>query len=1441
MRTKIRSNSRFHSEQIRAVLLLGSVFGSGWVSPALAQTIPSNAPPVRITADDNGVDLSSGQIAAGDHVVSIGAPSSGSGPSNGVPDETIKASGHGGLIFHRSFVPQAGWSDSTDIMLTPPDQNNKMAIIFPSATQTFTLSGGIFVSDAADGSSVVQNSSTSFTYTAADGTRIDFQQVATTFMATAITFPSGQKQTFTFKSATGYYNFLGNIISFPISRLQSVNSSDGYQLKLSYASNVSSDVNSTIQWITRTSVSAINGATDYCDPQADSCGGLSQAWPSLGIATSTSGGNTIAAITDPDGRTTTYTVNSSQQLTGIRRPSSSSDDVTISYGGLYVSSITDTGVTTNYSYGTPAAPNYYTQITISNSGNTIRTTQSDILKHMVITDTDGLGHTTTYTPDGYGRLTQITYPEGNNVQYSYDARGNVAQTTFVPKSGSGLSNLTFYAGFDATCGNSVKCNQPNWTKDALGNQTDYTYDNTHGGVLTVTRPAPSSGAPRPQVRYSYTPLQAYYKNSSGSIVASGQSVYMITGISTCLNSGSCAGAAEEQKTTLGYGTFANGTPNNLLVQSKSVAAGDSSVITTTAMSYDNIGNLASVDGPLSGSGDTTTYKYDANRRPVGAINPLPNGSSLYPARRFVYDGYGYKYLDEVGTVTSQSDAAWANFSVVYLQYSLNNAAGRPVRTTLSSNNIDYSVRDFLYDARGRLTCTIDYMNPATWGGYASSCTPLQTGGSFGPDRVTQTTYDIASRVTQVSHGVGTVNVVSEVTAYTASDKVDHVVDGQGNRTTYTYDGFNRLVATNFPVGTQGANSSSGFDYEQLTYGDNVNVTARRLRDGNSITLTYDNLNRLASRTPTGENTVYYSYNLLDMPTQAYRPGDGVNVTFSYDALGRKLSDVQPFGSVGYQYNTAGNLVRLTWGDGFYVNYDRDNAGNVTAIRENGASSGVGVLAAYTYDSLNRRSSVTFGNGTGRSYDYDAIGRLKGLSIDLAGTANDLLIGQVSGNGTAIGYNPVSQITSITRSNSTYSFADTYNVNRSYTANGLNQYSVSGSVSLGYDARGNLTTSGASSFAYNKLDLLVSAPGGISLNYDSLDRLAEYDASTSTRNYYSGSNMVAEVTNPSGTILRRFVPGPGTDERIVWYEGSGTSDRRFLQADERGSIVAITDSSGSLIGINRYDEYGIPASANIGRFQYTGQAWYPELGMYNYKARIYSPTLGRFMQTDPSGYQNGLNWYNYAMADPINSTDPSGLGTLASDGSIVVSCCSGQVTPDRWDQIEIIGSLAITMTADNFGKLLNSLTGNTPVIKPQSGNRNPICSTRLRNGSTIGKNAAAMRAMLQAEIDAVAAGADPTSLGSATKGAWFARVAPGGIWAGGLGEPWGNYNYGATGRAAGIPLSVLLRGAGAAEQLEGLTGRTGSESTGQGNPFGGPPYGDNPEGQEQIKQGYNAGC
>src|SRR4029077_11538041 len=130
----------------------------------------------------------------------------------------------------------------------------------------------------------------------------------------------------------------------------------------------------------------------------------------------------------------------------------------------------------------------------------------------------------------------------------------------------------------------------------------------------------------------------------------------------------------------------------------------------------------------------------------------------------------------------------------------------------------------------------------------------------------------------------------------------------------------------------------------------------------------------------------------------------------------------------------------------------------------------------------------------------------------------------------------------------------------------------GGANTTHDTRGNLTldpTTG-NSYAYSSENLLTSATVGgnaVTAAYDPLLRLTRVAGAATTRFGYDGLDTLIEIDSAGTTILRRYAPGDGVDEPVVWHEGSGTTGRRWLHADERGSIVAVSDASGAMLNID----------------------------------------------------------------------------------------------------------------------------------------------------------------------------------------------------------------------------------------------------------------------------------
>lgn len=1200
------------TSRLRAAILALPLSFVTLAAPGFAQEANTSTFPVRNFLDNNGVDLLAGVFTARTPEILVGNQDD-------------------GLSFQREV--RAGVARDS-LLGTITVSGNIYTVGIGASSEEFsgTSASGPFTSLEQRGSTLVRNSSSEYTYTDSNGTVAKFITPSGGYgigAITEITYPSGKKLNFHY---TETYIPFGSI-TLTLRRLQSVTSNTGYHIKFTYESEVY-DSSSPNLWTHAIKVTAINDFVDACPTSSNDCT-ITQAWPKMTVSN--------LAATDRDygdslGNVTRYTFGGPNgEITGIRFPGSSANDVTIAYASGKVSSVTAAGVTTTYAY---ADVGNERTVTVTRGSAPSRVFKFDIALKQMKSAQDELGRITSYEYDTSARPTKVTHPEGNitsggnYVTFAYDGRGNLTTATRVAKVGSGLSNIVTSAAYPPTCTNGITCNKPTSTTDARGKITNYTYDPNHGGLLTATAPAPTTGAVQPQVRYGYTRL-----DSTGAASATG--VYELTSVSACQTTASCAGAADEVKATIGYG-------QNLLPTTVTTAAGNGAVTATVTHGYDPVGNLLTVDGPLPGSGDTIRYRYDSARRRVGTVSPDPDGGSALKPRaiRQTYNGRGQTTKVETGTVNSQSDADWAGMTVIETSDILYDANGRQVKQTLTAGGSVKVAVQQSYDALGRLDCVAQRMNPTVFGSLPASACTLGTTGSAGPDRISKTLYDAANRPIKVQAPYGVTGQQRDVvtSSYTPNGRLATVTDGEVNMTTYEYDGFDRLLKTRFPSTTKGAGTSSTTDYEQLTYDAGSNVISVRRRSNAVIGLGYDDLSRLTSKnSPGSEPDVTYAYDNLGRLTSAVQTGN--SLSFTYDALGRNLTQSGPLGTNSFAYDAAGRRSQMIYaGTGLSLNYEYLVTGELTKIRENGVAGTA--LGTYAYDNQGRRTSLTRADGTSATYGYDALSRLSQLVENIGGTANDLTVDFT--------YTPASQIATAVRTNDIYAWPGYFNADRSSTINGLNQPTVTTSVGFApvnftYDGNGNLSQSGSTTYIYDSENRLLTAngtscptcSGTASFAYDPAGRLFQTVGSATTRLAYDGGNIIAEYDG-SNALLRRYVHGPGADEPLVWYEGTGTATRKFFHSDERGSVIAVTDNSGNATVTNSYDEYGIPADTNSGRFQYTGQAWLPEIGMYYYKARIYSPTLGRFLQTDPIGYSAGMNMYAYVGGDPVNLRDPSGL-------------------------------------------------------------------------------------------------------------------------------------------------------------------------------------------------------
>jgi RHS repeat-associated protein len=536
--------------------------------------------------------------------------------------------------------------------------------------------------------------------------------------------------------------------------------------------------------------------------------------------------------------------------------------------------------------------------------------------------------------------------------------------------------------------------------------------------------------------------------------------------------------------------------------------------------------------------------------------------------------------------------------------------------------------------------------------------PLGNSTQFGHDGadLVSVTDPLGNTTTQFVDGVG---------------RVAAVTDPLGRNTRYTYNALNEIVQMTDPL--QGVTS---FSYDQN--GNPVSLTNPL---GNSVTWTYDNMDRVATFTDsllraqgsqydvagnlatftdrkgqvttyqydrlnrltfagfgtqgnggaaTYSSTVSLQYDANNRLTQAVDSIAGT-ITHSFDTLDRLTSEVTPQGSITYSYDAAGRRTGMTVGGQTAIAYSYDNADRLTQITQGSATVGFG------YDTAGRRTSLNLPDGITVSYSYDNASQTTGISYQ----AGNSMLGNLN-----YVYDQLGRRIQTSGSFARTSLPSPVVIASHDAANELTNWN---GLALSYDANGNMLSDGTNAFSWDARNQL-STMNGSSLQYDALGRRTRNAAGTSF--LYDTINSIQEMSG--STVTANMLTG-GVDELFTRSNSSGSFT---ILSDALGSSLAAADAAGTIQAAYSYDPFGVTSASGlpgINEFQFTGRE-NERNGLYYYRARYYSPALGRFISEDPIGFAGGdANLYAYVRNNPISFRDPTGRWLI---GAIVGGVAGG---------------------------------------------------------------------------------------------------------------------------------------------------------------------------------------
>jgi RHS repeat-associated protein len=320
---------------------------------------------------------------------------------------------------------------------------------------------------------------------------------------------------------------------------------------------------------------------------------------------------------------------------------------------------------------------------------------------------------------------------------------------------------------------------------------------------------------------------------------------------------------------------------------------------------------------------------------------------------------------------------------------------------------------------------------------------------------------------------------------------------------------------------------------------------------------------------------------------------------------------------GLYYGYRSRMANVTTGTVRNMTLTYDDAGNVRGQTDNTTGDAV----SYTYDSLNRLKGATgFSGGTTAAYSYSTI--------------DNLLTKQEGSSSLTLTYPATGQP-------------------RPHAVTATTGTTGTQTLSLGYDANGNLVTQGASTYTFdaeNRLKTRTVTGGTASYTYDGTGTLLKRtNADGSWTAYISG----VYEKNSDGTVRKYFDANGQTVAMRSVPSGGGTGTLFYMLQDHLSSTVKVLGSSFATYAEMKYWPFGgtrsTTGSSPTDKL-YTGQREEPgdsALGLYNYKARFYSTMLGRFVSADPVA---SLNRYTYTANNPLRFVDPSGLTLMIACGT-----------------------------------------------------------------------------------------------------------------------------------------------------------------------------------------------